>query len=103
MAEKPEDNRDVFEKALDDASPALAAGGMLTGAIGGLALASIGARKAFKKLKNNQKLNAADIAALQRADRRALPASLVGSVAGGGGTVAGLEGYVKPELKKRRR
>lgn len=57
MGKKPEDNRDVFEKALDDArenpAPYGLAGGAVLGALAGRGIARGYSRKADKAFKNN--------------------------------------------------
>ncbi len=103
MAKKQEDSRDIFDKALDEASGIGAVSGAVLGAVAG-ARASVGRRamKAFKKVERGEKLSAAEIAILNKADRRMLPAMFAG---GAPGMVAG--GYagekISGSVSKRRK
>jgi len=78
-----EDNRDIFDKALENVPAAGAVGGVVLGGMAGMR--SIVGRKtmrAFKKAELGEKLTSSDIALLNRADKRMLPAGLVGGTAG---------------------
>jgi hypothetical protein len=89
VAGKKEDNRDIFDKVLDDAPASGMYLGLLGGALGGITAISRRGRKIIDS-NRGQDFTKKEVKILEKMDRRALPSMLIGGTTGGvAGALAG--------------